>query len=205
MYIPTHYKQNDKDEIRQFMQRFSFGTIITAVNGLPVATHLPFLIEASGDDIKLLSHFARANKQWQDITQQPVLVIFSEPHAYISPTHYEHVQNVPTWNYMAVHAYGTAQLWSEPSKVHHLLEQTINTYEPGYLAQWKSLPESYHEKMIKGIVAFEINVTELQAKEKLSQNKKETERACIADALMSGGNSPEKWIGEYMQLRNKHS
>lgn len=205
MYIPTHYKQNDKDEIRQFMQRFSFGTIITAVNGLPVATHLPFLIEASGDDIKLLSHFARANKQWQDITQQPVLVIFSEPHAYISPTHYEHVQNVPTWNYMAVHAYGTAQLWSEPSRVHHLLEQTINTYEPGYLAQWKSLPESYHEKMIKGIVAFEINVTELQAKEKLSQNKKETERASIADALMSGGHSPEKWIGEYMQLRNNHS
>jgi transcriptional regulator len=205
MYIPSHYRQNNRDEILKFIQRFSFGTIITASNGLPVATHLPFVIESTGDNLKLLSHFARANKQWEDITRQQVLVIFSEPHAYVSPAHYENLQNVPTWNYMAVHAYGKAQLWEDPARVSGLLEQTINNYEPGYLSQWKSLPAGYQEKMIRGIVAFEINVTELQAKEKLSQNKKDSERARIADTLLSGNHSPEKLIGEYMHLRNNHS
>lgn len=203
MYIPSHYKQNNLDEIRQFMERFSFGTIITASNGLPVATHLPFVIESSGDNLKLLSHFARANKQWEDVNRNQVLVIFSEPHAYVSPAHYEQVQNVPTWNYLAVHAYGEAQIIDDTESIYHLLEQTINTYEPGYLAQWKSLPESFHEKMIKGIVAFEITVTELQAKEKLSQNKKETEQKRIADALLESKHTPEKMVGEYMNLRNR--
>lgn len=201
MYIPAHYKQTDQAEILQFMQRFSFGVLVTAPDGLPEATHLPFVVKTSESGVKLLTHVARANKQWMDIERQKVLVIFSEPHAYVSPAHYEQVQNVPTWNYMAVHAYGQARVIDDPDSIFPLLEQTINTYDPGYLAQWKSLPESFQVKMIKGILAFEITVTDLQAKEKLSQNKKETEQKRIADALLASRHTPEKMVGEYMNLR----
>src|SRR3546814_4672540 len=96
----------DKNEIVDFMKRFSFATIITAKDSFPIATHLPFLVSVRGDNITLTSHFAKANEHWRDIQNNKVLVIFSEPHAYISPKHYDKELNVPTWNYISVHAYG---------------------------------------------------------------------------------------------------
>jgi transcriptional regulator len=202
MYIPSHYKQNNRNEILQFMQRFSFATLVTASDGVPQATHLPFVVVQDSNGLTLCSHFAKANQQWKDITNHPVLVIFGEPHAYISPSLYEDVKNVPTWNYMAVHAYGKARILDEASAVKQLLNQTIETFEPAYLSQWLSLPQDYHDKMIRGIVAFEIMVTDLQAKEKLSQNRKDSERARIADALAAGSPGTEKLVGEYMKQRN---
>ncbi|MBK8473954.1 MAG: FMN-binding negative transcriptional regulator [Sphingobacteriales bacterium] len=95
-----------------------------------------------------------------------------EPHAYISPQLYESPINVPTWNYIAVHAYGKAQLIADEIAATALLEQTINYYEAQYMVQWNSLPQDYKDRLLKGIVAFEIVVTELQGKQKLSQNKK---------------------------------
>jgi len=110
MYIPKHYKGKGKREAVAFMQRYNFGTIITAVDGVPQATHLPFVISEKDGEIIITSHFAKANKQWEHIATNENLVVFSEPHAYVSPRHYELKANVPTWNYLAVHAYGTAKL-----------------------------------------------------------------------------------------------
>ena len=204
MYIPEINKAADKDETIAFMQQFSFATIITAKDNLPVATHLPFLVTVKNDSVILTSHFAKANKQWEDIEKEKVLVIFSEPHAYISPGNYEKELNVPTWNYIAVHAYGQGKLITETEAVFNVLESTINNYEIAYRQQWDNLPADYKLKMSKGIVAFEIVVEDLQAKKKLSQNRTAAEKEKIIDSLAKSNDSNEVMIAEYMRKENTH-
>jgi len=198
MYIPSFNKFPDQQEAISFMQRYSFATIITADNNVPVATHLPFLVEQRDDQVVLLSHFARANPQASAIIDKPVLVIFTEPHAYISPANYEKETNVPTWNYLAVHAYGKARLLTDGEETAGLLAKMINNYEAGYLQQWNSLPDDYKQKMMRGIVAFEIIVDDLQGKQKLSQNRSALERDNIISTLSKSDDSVESEIAEYM-------
>jgi transcriptional regulator len=199
MYIPKTNLTTNKNEIVAFMQRFSFASIVTTKDNFPTATHLPFLITLKEDEVVLTSHFAKANEQWKDVEAVTNLVIFNEPHAYISPTHYDTALNVPTWNYIAVHAYGQAKLITEPEKTLKLLEATIDNYEPAYRQQWDNMPEDFKTKMAKGIVAFEIVVTDLQAKKKLSQNKSDNEKEKIVAALSKSDDTNEKLIAEYMQ------
>ena len=199
MYIPKNNLQSDKKQIVEFIQRFSFGTIITSKDNFPVATHLPFLVSQNEKGIILKSHFAKANEQWKDIQNNNILVIFSEPHAYISPKNYDKELNVPTWNYISVHAYGKGKIITETERVYQLLEETIESYEIEYKQQWNKLPQNFKTKMANGIVAFEINITELQAKEKLSQNKTENERKKIIDSLSKSNNSSEILIADYMK------
>ena len=149
----------------------------------------------------LLAHFAKANPQWETLTDQPVLVIFNEPHAYISPTLYEKQLNVPTWNYVAVHAYGRATLITEEAQVFELLEKQMQAFEKEYLMQWAALPQEYKNAMAKGIVAFRLDVTQLEGKEKLSQNKKVTERERIMHHLMESPDDAARQIGERMQQK----
>ena len=198
MYIPKLNLGTDPEETVAFMKQFSFATIVTAKNNLPIATHLPFIINATGNNITLTSHFARANKQWEDVETSPVLVIFSEPHAYISPKHYEKELNVPTWNYISVHAYGRGKIITDPQAVFDVLHATIDSYEAAYRIQWSNLPAEYKSGMAKGIVAFRVEVTDLQSKRKLSQNKTETERHRIADALSKSDTTTEQLISRYM-------
>jgi transcriptional regulator len=199
MYIPKINLTTDKDEIVAFMKRFSFATIITAKDNLPVATHLPFVVTTKDETIVLTSHFAKANEHWKDVETNNVLVIFSEPHAYISPKHYDKELNVPTWNYISVHAYGRGKLITEKQMTYQVLEATIDNYDVSYKEQWNNLPEDYKSKMSNGIVAFEILVTDLQAKKKLSQNRTDTEKKKIIDSLSSSSNTNEKLIAEYMK------
>jgi transcriptional regulator len=183
MYIPKNFLTTDQNEIVSFMKQYSFATIITIKDGLPIATHLPFLVVTDGDKVILKSHFAKSNPQWQDLEQAKVLVIFNEPHAYISPKHYEKELNVPTWNYFSVHAYGEATLITALQATIKVLEDTIENYEKDYKKQWDNLPDDFKLKNIKGIVAFEIVVDDLQAKKKLSQNKTHAEQVKIIDSL----------------------
>ncbi|WP_183560073.1 FMN-binding negative transcriptional regulator [Mucilaginibacter sp. SP1R1] len=198
MYIPSFNKFDNEQEAISFMQRYSFAAIVTSVDDVPVATHLPFLIEQRDGKLILLSHFAKANPQAAQIIGKSVLVIFTEPHAYISPTNYEKVTNVPTWNYLAVHAYGEAVLIDEGQKTADLLAHTINTFETDYLQQWNSLPDDYRQKLMKGIVAFEITVDELQAKKKLSQNRTAQEQENIINTLSQSKDTTESEIAQYM-------
>jgi transcriptional regulator len=199
MYIPKFNQTTDKDEIVSFMRQFSFATIITAKNSFPIATHLPFVVTEKDENVILTSHFAKANPQWADIENNQVLIIFSEPHAYISPKNYEKELNVPTWNYISVHAYGKASLVSETHEIFDLLEATIDNYETSYKSQWESLPDDYKMKMANGIVAFNIFVTDLQAKKKLSQNRTETEQQNIIDTLSKSCDTNEQKIAEFMK------
>ena len=206
MYIPKYYLEENWQDIISFMKQYSFATIVTALDNVPLATHLPFTITQNNDHLILTSHFARANEQWNHLPKCKTLVIFSEPHAYISPSHYEKILNVPTWNYISVHAYGNATIIEDPIHGFASLEEMIANFEPAYKKQWDALPEDFKTKMLKGIVPFRIIVDDLQAKKKLSQNKTTAEQQKIIDTLSRSSLANEKSIADYMQknLQNKN-
>lgn len=199
MYVPKINLATDTDEIISFMKQFSFATIVTSKDNIPTATHLPFLISFTDDKIVLTSHFAKANEQWKDIENNSILVIFSEPHAYISPKNYDKELNVPTWNYIAIHAYGQGKLLTETESTFKVLENTIDYYEISYREQWERFPAEYKLKLVNGIVAFEVIIEDLQAKKKLSQNRTETEKQKIIDTLSKSDDTNEQSIAAYMK------
>jgi transcriptional regulator len=198
MYTPKTNLITDQQEAIDFMQRYSFATIVTVKDGIPSATHLPFVVSQRDGKVVLTSHFAKVNPQVNELINGKPLVIFTKPHAYISTKHYEQVNSVPTWNYIAIHAYGTAVLIDRPEEKAALLEQTIQFYEADYLKQWNSMPQDFKLNMIKGIVGFEIIVDDLQAKKKLSQNKTEKERDSIINELSNKPDTNEQEIAAYM-------
>lgn len=198
MYIPPNFRSDNRDEAVTFMQKYSFATLVTSNNNYPEATHLPFIVCHQDDQLVLSSHFAKANPQANDIASGTALVIFAEPHAYISPKNYERELNVPTWNYIAIHAYGKAKVLNDDNEKLASLEKMIKLYDANYLKQWQSLPVDYKLKMIKGIVAFNIVVTNLQAKNKLSQNRTAIEKENIINNLSNSPHQTEKEIANYM-------
>ncbi len=204
MYIPAFNKFPNQQEAIGFMHAYSFATIVSVTDGLPVATHLPFIIKQEGDKVILTSHFAKANPQAHELGGKKVLVIFTEPHAYISPKNYEKELNVPTWNYLAVHAYGICKILEGEANKVAVLKEMIQSFESNYQQQWDNLPHDYKSKMMNGIVAFEIEVDDLQAKAKLSQNRSTIEQENIIEQLDQSNDSSEKAIAAYMKnLKNK--
>ncbi|MCR8556671.1 FMN-binding negative transcriptional regulator [Mucilaginibacter sp. BJC16-A38] len=199
MYIPSFNQFPNHKEVIDFIKRYSFATIVTVKDNIPTATHLPFIIKEVDGQLILLSHFAKANPQANDIVNNRALVIFTEPHAYISPKNYEKEQNVPTWNYLAVHAYGDCFLLNGEENKAALLKETIQYYEADYLKRYEGLTDDYKQKMMKGIVAFQIIVDDLQAKKKLSQNRSEKERENIIEDLEKSAITTEKEIADYMK------
>lgn len=198
MYIPSFNRFDDKEQVVSFMKKYSFATIVTVKDNVPVATPLPFVVKVVGDQLILRSHFAKANPQADDIGNSRALVIFAEPHAYISPSNYEKEQNVPTWNYIAVHAYGNCNLLDGELNKAEVLEETIKYYEATYLSQYNNLNDEYKHKMMNGIVAFEMAIDDLQAKRKLSQNRSAVEKANIIQSLNQSPDSIDRDIADYM-------
>jgi len=186
MYIPKHFRVDDLNTLHDLMRAYSFATLITQHEGVPFATHLPFILDAQrGPYGTLLAHVARANPQWRDFTsEQEVLVIFQGPHAYVSPSWYEVELSVPTWNYAAVHAYGVPRLVEDGEELYQLLKVLIETHESQFENPWPfQLPHDYLQKMMRGIVAFQIEITRLEGKFKMSQNRTASERENIIAAL----------------------
>lgn len=203
MYIPNHFRNTDAVEMILFMRAHPFALIVNNGALVPQATHLPFACDERDGRLFLLSHFARGNPQWQSLKEgSEALVIFQGPHAYISPAHYEHRQNVPTWNFVAVHARGMIRLLHEEKHARTVLEKMIAAYEPAYREQFDGLSGDYISGMIKGIVAFELDVLQLEGKYKLSQNKTEREQQNIIDSLGQSDDGAARETAQYMQ-RNK--
>jgi len=198
MYIPKHFEQNDNAKSIAFMQAYNFALLITVKDSLPIATHLPFVIEERNNEIILISHLSKANEQCKTFADKEVLIVFSEPHAYISPTLYEKQQNVPTWNYIAVHAYGKIKILESNEEKLNVLHKQMQIYEASYIEQFKTLDKKYVDGLLKGIVAFEIIVSKLQSKEKLSQNKTANERNNIKQHLLESDDDVKKDIGKMM-------
>lgn len=198
MYSPKHYITEDRAFLLEFMRRYNFATLITSKNETPFATHLPFITEENKENLILTSHLARANPQWKDFADCEALVVFSEPHAYISPVWYAEIPAVPTWNYVAVHAYGKVKIFDEEAKVFSVLEKMIAAFDQKYLEQWKHLSLEYKSKLARGIVAFEIEVINLQGKKKLNQSSSPESRKNVIEQLGQSSNQLEVEIARLM-------
>jgi transcriptional regulator len=183
MYIPTYFRNENRNELLAFMRAHPLAVICSNGTTIPHATHLPFIVRETGNEIILVSHFAKINPHVNALQNNGnVLVIFSEPGAYISPSHYEKKENVPTWNYIAVHASGAIRFLETEMEKEKILQETFMTFDPGYQKQWNELSPEYISGMMKGIAAFEITITNLEGKFKLSQNKTISEQNKIAGA-----------------------
>lgn len=192
MYLPQHFQVADRAWCHALIRAESFGMLAGVDEaGRPFATHLPFLLDEDRGPLgTLLGHVARANPQWRYFRpDRPVLAIFSGPHAYVSPAWYEVHPSVPTWNYVAVHAFGVPSLIEEPVRVRALLARLVRVHEAGRPDPWsfESLPEGYLAGMLKGIVAFEIPIDRLEGKAKLGQNRTAADRARVRAALEAAG------------------
>ncbi|MFZ3579939.1 FMN-binding negative transcriptional regulator [Virgibacillus sp. DJP39] len=202
MYIPKHFKVTDFDEIREFIQKNSFGTIVTTQQGKPIATHLPLELHKQGDDYFITGHMAYANPQWRTLedNDENVLVMYQGPQAYISSSWYKS-ENVPTWNYQTVHVYGTASIMSEQELQEDLIV-LLQKYEQHRKnpALWENL-SSQTKKQIKGIVGLKIKITEVQAAYKLSQNRTEEDYNNIIAKLYEGKDVNSQALAEVMKNR----
>jgi transcriptional regulator len=200
VYIPEFNRQEDRSTILAFMRANPFAILITTAEAIPFATHLPFLIDETGDQIVVQGHMARANAHWKSMNEsEESLVIFHGPHAYISPSLYESRKSVPTWNYAAVHVYGEPTLFSDEEGLRATLHRMIDTFESSYMAQWSELSEQYQSQMMKHIVGFEIKVKRLEAKFKLSQNRTKGEQARVIQCLNQSKDSNVSGVAELMQ------
>src|SRR5208283_4100397 len=162
VYIPEHFRLRHDGDAVAFMRANPFAILISTTDSGPFATHLPLFVREVDQTVVLHGHVAKANPHWRYLEQQPqCLTIFHGPHSYISPSNYTAHESVPTWNYGAVHLYGTAQLFFSPEELQGVLHDLIHTFEPAYAAQWASFDEAYRERMLRQIVGFEVEVTKM--------------------------------------------
>ena len=204
MFIPRHFKVTDFDEIHDFIEKNSFGTIVTTENGKPIATHTPMDLYNEGDDYYIFGHMAYRNPQWKTFNSvNDTLVMFQGPHAYISSSWYHH-ENVPTWNYQSVHVYGKASVMSEQELEQYLaflLKKHEQHRENPVL--WDTL-SSQTKKQMNGTVGFKMKIEEVQAAYKLSQNRNEEDYEAIIEKLHEEEDFHAKQIADVMKKRKPY-
>jgi transcriptional regulator len=201
MYSPSYNRLEDRAELLAFMRANNFPVLVTGTGGTLHASHLPVMI-GSTEPLVLDMHMARNNPQWNEFfDDQEVMVVFSGPHAYVSPRWYEDKERVPTWNYAAVHAYGFPKVLSDPKAKHENQRRLVAAMDPQWLPEFDKLSEKYVTMMLEGIVNFEIAVTRVETRWKLSQNRSRREMELIAVQLDKSGDSLEKALGA---LTRKH-
>ncbi len=208
MHVPDHFALTEPSRVRDIIDRFDFAVLVTALDGRIEATHLPFMYDAQrGPHGTLMAHMARANRQWRDFAGlaaagQDVLVVFQGPHAYISPTWYgTEKPAVPTWNYAAVHAYGTPRILDSAGDVRALLERLTERQEANLDPPWRldSQATDYVDAMMRGIVAFEIPVARLEAKAKFNQNRTPAQIAGAAAGLEATAGAQARETADWMR------
>jgi transcriptional regulator len=200
MYVPAVFAENDTAKLHEFIRRNGFALLVSqGAHGL-MASPLPFLLDASaGPSGVLLGHMARANPHWRDVLGE-VMVVFSGPHAYVSPSWYEEAESVPTWNYVTVHAYGIFQLVEDRATLLRILRESVQVYEDPRGGSW-TLDEStaYFDRMLHAIVGFEITISRLEGKWKLSQNQPEIRRRRVELALSARPDENSQAIAAHMR------
>jgi transcriptional regulator len=194
MYIPDQFAETDLPTLHEFMRQHSFATLVTQQGSVPFASHLPLSLDRGiGMYGALRGHMARNNAQWQDFeARREVLVMFHGPHAYVSPTWYEpNPMSVPTWNFMAVHAYGEARLLPEDELI-QTLHQVVDENEKSFSSPWKlELTQLMRERMLGAIVGFEIRLSRIEGKFKLSQNRTGQDRRNVIAKLSQSAHGKE--------------
>ncbi len=196
MYVPQHFQETRIDVLHEAMRAHPFATVVTLTSDGLNANHIPLLLSVAPDGSgSLRGHVARANPMWSNFSEQvDALAIFQGAHAYVSPSWYpakrEHGRVVPTWNYVVVHAYGPLSVIDDPAWLRARLEELVARHEGSTATAWSisDAPQDFVERMIGSIVGFEIRITRLVGKWKVSQNQTPANRAgAVAGLIERGG------------------
>jgi transcriptional regulator len=199
MYTPAHFNQTDPQALQQMIEANSFGTLISVLDNRPFATHLPFIYDP--DHSRLLAHMARTNPHWSELarTKRDALAIFQGPHAYISPSLY-HDPGVPTWNYATVHIYGRFRVLDDAVEHRHVMETLTAQHEARRPVAWQAeFDSSMVQQLMRATVAFEIEISEVQGKFKLSQNRSSADRENIICELQDDGSDDAAGLAQLMR------
>ena len=200
MYTPKLYREEDREKILSFLKSNNFPALVSTHEGRLTATHLPVeMLESPDGSLTIHGHLSRANPQWKSLEGQEALLMFQGPHTYISPRWYNHV-NVPTWNYINVHVYGTVKIL-DGEAFRSLLRNLIHLHEAGTGYSLDGLPADFVEKEMRGAVGFSMEVTRLDAASKLSQNRDDESHSSIISHLKESGDPASLEIANEMQKR----
>lgn len=195
MYTPKAFVMSES-KMKEFVSDHGFGVLLSQHGGEPWATHLPLLFD--DEQGVLYGHVARANEQWQELDGQRVMVVFSGAHSYISPSWYETGQAVPTWNYVAVHVYGTCHVLNDSEELASVLERMVRFYEPNSPVA-EEAGEPYFRRMMQAIVGFRIDMTRMEGSAKLSQNKPVEVRDRVVEQLRRSADPDAQTVADWMQ------
>lgn len=196
MYIPSNIKIDDIAIAHDFMNEFGFGVIVTSSL---TGTHIPFVLHHDeGEKGVLYSHCARANKHWKELDGSDVLIIFMGPHSYISPSWYAQSPAVPTWNYSAVHTYGKVSLLNDIQTL-EAVEEVVNKYEPDLLVKRDIITNEFRDKLLSGIVGFKIEISDIECKLKLGQQRKSEDQLGVYNALLNSSDLDAQSLAQYMK------
>ncbi|MBE3590433.1 MAG: FMN-binding negative transcriptional regulator [Firmicutes bacterium] len=204
MYVPRLYRVEPHEAI-QMMKAYPFATLVTVREQRPIATHIPVEVREEGGHVYVTGHIAYGNVQKETLDNNAnVLLIFQGPHAYISSSWYE-AEDVPTWDYLAVHAYGTSRIITgreleralaamlEHYEAHRKRGRLVDTFTPGYI-----------EGQMKGIVGFEVEVTWIEASAKMSQNRNDRDYKAIVTELEMSAEPDDRKVAAWMRNRRPH-
>ncbi|MDR3392800.1 MAG: FMN-binding negative transcriptional regulator [Sulfuriferula sp.] len=200
MYIPEPFKASNPDHAAALISAHPFGMLVTVSDGAPYVSHLPMLFErTAARQGKLRGHMARANPQWRHFSSDSeILAVFQGPHAYISSSYYA-TPGVPTWNYSAVHLRGIPRLTTDKTELADLVEQLTRVHESHMPIPWQpDRTDERQAKLLDAIVGFEIVITDIQAKFKLSQNRSLEDRQLVIAALNQSGLQTDAELAQLM-------
>ncbi len=200
MYVPYFYKNENIEDVLDFIEKNSFSILISQSNSKLLATHIPLELDKNENGKPILTgHISKSNPQWKNfVSDSNILVIFNGPHCYISSSWYDH-ENVPTWNYIAVHVYGKVKI-IEGERLITALTKLVDKYEKQMEnpVSVRTMSKEFLNKEIKGIVGFEIEITEIQSAYKLSQNRDKINHSNIVAELRKSGDNKSQKIAEEM-------
>jgi len=207
MYTPTHFEESRVEVLHGFMRDYPFAALVTQGRDGLQANHFPLLIDRQPSPHGTLrGHMSRANGMWRDTnTSTEALVIFQGPHAYVSPSWYPTKQEtgrvVPTWNYVIVHAYGTPRFIEDTQWLRAHVGRLTDTFEGDRREPWRvgDAPADYIDTLVNGIVGFELPITRLLGKWKVSQNRNAADRAGAAASLRAAGDPASVAIAELIE------
>lgn len=190
---------SDAAQCQNFIKEFGFGVVVS--NDL-TGSHLPFILKQNEGQLgTLYTHCARANPHWKTLENEEALIVFSGPHSYISPRWYSTSPAVPTWNYVTVHAKGKVTMLSDSETLRAMGELVIK-YEPELAITKNIITDEYKQKLLAGLVAFRIEITQLQGKQKLGQQKPASDQKGVYQALANSQNINDNALANYMEKVN---
>lgn len=204
MYLPKTFEVTDLSTLHEFIETYSFGTLVTVAGEQPIATRLPLILDrTSGRQGTLLGHVARANPQWRSFDgDRQCLAMFDGPHAYISPSWYATSPAVPTWNYATVHVYGIPRPIHDVEQLSALVDTMVSVFEAGMSQPWPgTLPADFKIAMLKAIVGFAIEIDRIEGKFKMGQNRPAEDQIGTVVRLESGSDQAARTLA---QLTRKH-